>query len=630
MTARRAPRISDGFNVPENPETEDVRRATTDSTSKANFPRSSMAVHPFLTDFGPDSATRYFRACFENSRVASLPKAKGKEVLCGQRRAERRPGFQRRVRRACDPFSEGLLKDDIENVHRVNYSEWEKEGQLVDSISLPHVLESEGDIESDGAPSLEPDDDQTLCEVSHTDTMRTSPLGRRSGSSFANVGEHSTNLSKNLQPNFGKDHQTTLSPTRTSRRSLRLKNRGLEENIDPRAYISAGAISSAPMPIPMPAPQLHSRRPINEDPPELQAALHEQPFSPATLGPRISRFSPSKRRASALSRNYTKEELDGSSSRRRKPIVSNQNTNQNFEEHTNEIRRSWRLHDNTSHGTVQDYMVSQNPSISSRSRGSKFVRGKQAVQNYGSLNFVRGGEDDGLSGSNEENGSLQWDGLDRATQIRVTHALRGLSEDFRARFSNNTFSTVRSRLPRPSLQSSSRTRYRPAWTNDNLHALELENSDLEDSDFAIDGSYRQLVMRNGTRTAAILPTVQRNTRDDDEGGPSFDKVIRDASCRLSTNRLREAVTTVAPITAFDYAQLAPKRLAKDVFKRIKDKARTAQRRVPDPIELLSHWGERPSQTYIHYHDTADKVSSYKSDLPSSLFHSFNYCSLAHC
>jgi hypothetical protein len=110
MTARRPPRISDYNNEIQlvdsdsTPENENQTRSNlssplTGSPIKALSPYSSTAVHPLLTDFGPASATQYFREALEKLRVESISKGKGKERATSPIRDQLRRGIQRNTRK---------------------------------------------------------------------------------------------------------------------------------------------------------------------------------------------------------------------------------------------------------------------------------------------------------------------------------------------------------------------------------------------------------------------------------------------------------------------------------------------------------------------------------------------------
>jgi hypothetical protein len=90
MTARRPPRISDYNNEVQlgdsdsTPENDNQTRSNlsshlTGSPVKALSPYSSTAVHPLLTDFGPVSASQYFREALGKLRAETMKKGKGNE-----------------------------------------------------------------------------------------------------------------------------------------------------------------------------------------------------------------------------------------------------------------------------------------------------------------------------------------------------------------------------------------------------------------------------------------------------------------------------------------------------------------------------------------------------------------------
>jgi hypothetical protein len=110
MTARRPPRISDYNNEVQlgdsdsTPENDNQTRSNlsshlTGSPVKALSPYSSTAVHPLLTDFGPVSASQYFREALDELRAESLNKGKGNERAASPIRTQSRCGIPRSSRR---------------------------------------------------------------------------------------------------------------------------------------------------------------------------------------------------------------------------------------------------------------------------------------------------------------------------------------------------------------------------------------------------------------------------------------------------------------------------------------------------------------------------------------------------
>src|SRR5450432_2281929 len=90
MTARRPPRLcdfsneihlsdSDSTQENENPTRSNLSSPLAGSPTKGLSPYSSAAVHPLLTDFGPASATQYFREALQSLRLESKKDWKGKE-----------------------------------------------------------------------------------------------------------------------------------------------------------------------------------------------------------------------------------------------------------------------------------------------------------------------------------------------------------------------------------------------------------------------------------------------------------------------------------------------------------------------------------------------------------------------
>ena len=103
----------------------------TGSPIKALSPYSSTAVHPLLTDFGPTSATQYFREALEKLRLESLNKGKGKDraalPICDQPRREIHQNSRRTHKTVFDDEDDEDEPDDIAatgddaNMFKTNY-----------------------------------------------------------------------------------------------------------------------------------------------------------------------------------------------------------------------------------------------------------------------------------------------------------------------------------------------------------------------------------------------------------------------------------------------------------------------------------------------------------------------------
>ena len=110
MTARRPPRISDYSNEiqlrdSDSASENDARTRSTLSSPLTGSPTKllslhpSTGVHPLLTDFGPCSATLYFRQALERLKSDPLNKEKGKEHAPSSSCDKPRRGMQRTTRK---------------------------------------------------------------------------------------------------------------------------------------------------------------------------------------------------------------------------------------------------------------------------------------------------------------------------------------------------------------------------------------------------------------------------------------------------------------------------------------------------------------------------------------------------
>lgn len=127
MTARRPPRISDYNNETQladsdsAPENDSQIRSSlssplTGSPIKVLSPHST-AVHPLLTDFGPASATQYFREALEKLKMESINKGKQKQRATSPARNQTRRGIRRNTRKShCTLFDGDDSEDDYDDI----------------------------------------------------------------------------------------------------------------------------------------------------------------------------------------------------------------------------------------------------------------------------------------------------------------------------------------------------------------------------------------------------------------------------------------------------------------------------------------------------------------------------------
>lgn len=596
MTARRQPRISDvpndaGFEDDDSSPDRDLRDfrrsvilgyPSTNSPTKFSFPHSDTAIHPSLTNYGPESAARYFREALEKLKVNAVEEGKGKGKMkdeintCHQ--SEHRQAYQRNI---------GKVFKTVFDESSDNDTGLDDSGKDEDDVSR------RGDGRSSSDDEFWPDmADSPFPLSSRRDRLRLPRLAKSSPRKTRPVQPSIPSARVDSDLPLGARDATQSAGNPQTRPSTSLKAERKRSIFDPEDAIQSieGDIDTGPASI---TPDCgHELLCLCEPIPSTKTAGVELPttdlstkparFRKPVLSPVKSQHgrrqgSPSKKKGvtSPVRRTSATARLSSTLGH----LTSSRRRAKDFEDHASEKRRSWRpggdevLQDEELNMSEPELtkigsdLAFSPPAIT----GSDRQRRRLAQTQSWSATF---GETIERGASNVINETTT-----QGTTVSIAQALNGLTEEGSTGLLGNWGS-----LFQPQKQPRARRRERPTASSlavgndsDEIVSVSLDPRPLtEDSDDAdVDAgaginahSSRRHARRALARQYIDLPSIGSVSRNENgdagRGGP---RLLRHRASLSATWTNAGNSRTSQAVSTFDYNAITPQQLPKDFLRR---------------------------------------------------------------
>ena len=599
MTARRPPRISDYNNEVQlgdsdsTPENDNQTRSNlsshlTGSPVKALSPYPSTAVHPLLTDFGPVSASQYFREALDKLRAESLNKGKGNERAASPMRAQPRCRIPQSTRRKHKTVFDD---DDSEDEPDEILATGDEASMLTDSRGLDRF--------KTGAWSEDEDVELSVSRIrGRRGLFRARSRGNSYGDLFAQPPSRK-NPTFTAQPLDSPLLASTVQPcasrlSNTSAFSQPSEDHDIMPSIEDPATNDVPAPGNASCDCEIlclcGANQPRSDLPL-ESP--LQPTKRRTRSNPAKSWLGKPRGSPSKNKALAfvsgrLSAAASAPTGASADLKSRKPTRA-----QDFEEHASEKRKSWRP------GGEED--VSDDDSDLSEAGSTSYLSASGGVrhrQPEGQPHFRSAAAGNLVGNPSPQIKSSQPLHVAASTTQSIAEALDGINAEISADLYNNSNRPLARRAASTRNQEV-RTRALSAHGDEeNLLSTHLLFEDSEDEDTQILDLRRRIrlsrsLFRSPPRRRALRSFQHNNSAIGIENIPSDSFSPRhrvSSSVTRSSIAQRPSLNAPPASMSFDYGALIPQQLPKDILPRHSDtqyhagkRQKATPRSMEDPI-----------------------------------------------
>jgi hypothetical protein len=597
MTARRPPRLSDYNNDTQladsdsTPENENQTRShlsspLAGSPIKVLSTYSSAGVHPLLTDFGPASATQYFREALEKLRVESIKNGKGKERATPPVRDRVRRRIQRSPHKTHRTVFDDDDDDDSEDGHEDVLVTGDDANMLTTSSGFNRFQPDAWSEDEDLNPfTSRVRDRRKLRLATSRGNMYGDLFSQRSSQPPSVLSAHTSDFAlpalfhPQAFPTPDSVPPQSQGSTTQPRVSQQFDVPAISQSTDDREILPSiedPTINEVPASANLNcdckilclcgANGTHEDLPL-ESPPRLTKRIARS--NPAKSWPGKQRRSPSKNKQLAISsvRSSTAASAPSercATSRRRRP-----NRSQDFEEHASEKRKSWRprrergLSDDDSELSEIESTSYLPASAGGRPRRLPALSQSQSAATSNLID----------SASFHATSSRTQHITESATQS-IAQALDGLSNDISAGLLE--YGTTVQPAPRASstrYQEQARTQTLSAYRDEeNLLGANLlfEESDDEDVGFyslwrrpRLSGSF----LRSPPRRRAMRGFQQNITAIGNEntpGNPFSPWRVPPSATRSSVAR-RPSFRASLTSTRFDYGALTPQQLPRSIF-----------------------------------------------------------------
>ena len=627
MAARRPPRISDPGEVLNdmNPTPEDVRFSlgynTQGSSARIGSHCASAAIHPFLTNFGPESAARYIRNAFNKEKSTEVPSGEQEDEILPGRRNQARSGFQRGSRLGYQTvfFNDSSGEDDEEEP---------VDSALASGGRRKTMLRQSDDEDNDDGGAKDPSGTRE-CALR---AKRASPGRETVAYRNSKMAQPSSMLSLSIHQE--RKLRRNVPDTDVSSQGL-LHSDGLchsRHSQSPEREVETGKTIAPPVV----SPRTKCRRCKTVCVCAKETALlarGEAWQSPSPIGNGGLRSSPtrigpgkaprgslgSKSKLQARGKSFADENrvLSPSRSHTNRDL----NRSRDFQEHASEKRRSWRLGEDFE--SSDEELKMRSPAHCHDGRPSPSVPVKPRFWRSERLSrWLNVDSGESIDASNSPSLSTRTPDSPKGTNRKIARALDGISEDFSAGRFGNAGNDPMGLRPRGDKSIRPRDRRpQPIADDKGIYGLRSIRSSFEDSD---DDGY-ELVVRRRRRvrkrdsneppaTEQGNVVARRNTGlvERDDGSVEIGPILNtnDHWALGASKQTRQTQTTPTNqycSQEFDFQQIIPQRLPKDFLKGPSKLQKSAKLRQTQLTSQALYPGLRPFTSWIERRDSG-KVS----------------------